>query len=495
MPNKLSLAGSIGLKRRRRSALAVLILAAAAAQAGAADTGKYYLHDAELLKNLQAASEEMTPASEEKISEALLRNLEAGVARQSAVTSKTQRTAFEGRVGVLQRLSWRRIQACGLYSDCAPTMLDTCDMKLPERPDGASMADRVLRITDDIKAVTSAIARFSVLIAADPDGAKSVPDIPEVDVKDALADLTEASAAITREVKERGAAPSATVARLSESADALLTKASTAVIAARTGDTDEGKRLSRLLDILHKAKDPGLIVDQQARQLLVKASATPLPDEMKDALAKYTQAQAETVGDLVKWLATEDASITKIRLEMVADLRKIAVAKRNAELAEKRAALNILKKKLALSSAQLTLERELRKPAYDDNAVYGGCAYDGLLALHAQLRLSSASAKPDVRKIVGDRNSVYDYMTYLSHYMERIGYLAEQQVLLDQEMLAQEHRNSILRSQAASRARASLTRQGLDGLIAFAEGGVSYDDVNGIVQLIQTALLGVIAKK
>jgi len=480
-------------KRANRWRLAALLLAAAGPVA-ALDTSNYYFHDAELLKQLQTASAGFTPASQEQLSLVLLRNLDAASAREREITSKTARIVLQGHLSQLEKLSWRRIEACSKYSECRPSRNESCSAKIEANDPAANNAERIGQIAVAIAATAADIAKLSQLIETDPDGNAAGVPVIQADTQDALQRLNAALKAITDAVKKDLAIPAESVLALNARQEELLQKADQAVAAAHAGNTAEGKALGRLLDMLYKSKDLDLLVDQKSKELVTKAGATPLSDDMKALLAKYTQAKSATVGEFVTWLATDDASITKIRLELAADMRKSVVELRNAQLSEKKAALVLQQKRLALYTAQLGREQELRGPDYSTR-VYQDCAYGGLLQLQARLRASSGAGTAVGEQVAKDRDAIANYMSYLSYYVERIGYLDEQERLLDQEAGVQVHRNSILHSQAASRARDRMVRRGLDGLVSFAEGGVSYDDVNGIVQLLQTALLGVIANK
>jgi hypothetical protein len=279
--------------------------------------------------------------------------------------------------------------------------------------------------------------------------------------------------------------------------DKLLQRLDKLLMEDRTGESSDKKSSRKLLDLLSKAKDTDLIRDPDTRRLLTEPAATPLPDEWQKLLANYGGG-IKTVGDLVRWLGTDDARIAQVREELAADFAAAKTELLQGQLDEKKADLVLKRRAFALYTAQLRAEKDLRLAFPADKALppaYGGCIYAGLQTLQADYRAASAARHPDTEDITRKRTALYNYLAFVTTYLERVGYLHEEELLVQHDVGLHQHQQSIIRSQRAQAARMQMARHGLDGLVSFAEGGIAYDDVSAIVQLLQTALLGVIAGK
>ena len=446
----------------RRYLLMAALLAHGSLAAAASE--RFYLHDAILLKQLQEASSQLTTEAQQASAASMLRNLDAAAAAGRAGITASERTRQQALLLGLSRLSWERIHACALNSDCETTIEDSCTQITPGTVKGT--ASKIEDVQKTINQLTLDIAPLAKQIEA---GRKKGIDT----------------------------APAAPATASAEEPGALLQRLDNLLMAARTGEAADEKSSRKLLDLLSKVKDTDLIKDAATRDLLSKPAATPLPPEWQALLANYGDGGIKTAGDLLHWLGTDDARIAQIREELAADFAAAKIELLQGQLDEKKADLALKMRALALYQKQWTAEKNLAHAFLSDKtpAAPHGCVYAGLQTRQADYRKASTSSHPDTTDIAKKSAALSDYLFYVSTYIERVGYLHEEQLLVDHDSALLQHQQSILRSQRAQAVRMQMVRHGLDGLVSFAEGGVTYDDVNAIVQLLQTALLGVIAGK
>lgn len=441
-----------------------LLMAALLAHGGmaAAASDRFYLHDATLLKQLHEASAQLTSEAQQASAASMLSNLNAAAEAGRAGITASERTRQQALLLGLSRLSWARVRACALNSDCETNSMDNCTVIVPAIVTSTAKSEDVARA--EVDKLTGEIGPLSAQI---------------------------------EQGRKAANAPAPAGDEPKDKTDKLLERLDKLLMADRTGESSDKKSSRKLFDLLSKAKDTDLIRDPDTRRLLTEPAATPLPDEWRRLLVNYGGG-IKTVGDLVRWLGTDDARIAQVREELAADFAAAKTELLQGQLDEKKAGLALKRRAFALYTAQLRAEKELRLAFPADKTLpsaYGGCIYAGLQMLQADYHAAFTARHPDTNDITHKRTALYNYLGYVTVYLERVGYLREEELLVQHDVGLHQHQQSIIRSQLAQAARMQMARHGLDGLVSFAEGGIAYDDVNAIVQLLQTALLGVIAGK
>lgn len=334
-----------------------------------------------------------------------------------------------------------------------------------------------------------------------------------------------------------------------EATDGLLTEAETLVAAALGEGTPPSERLAVIADVLRKAEHLDflkpdtlaevlegaalrplsgdvaealgvdtvqelleLIEQRDARiealadrvsiaRLFEELRSEPLSEELAAALQVQTGRGIGDVGALLDYLKTDESRLQEVRVALMADWRRAVVEGRALKLESLRYRLGLTEKLGRALTAQQFAEQGIAAqieivraclPALDPEAT----AFATLDSLARGTALSFNAANADCGDELGTaRNQFQNLVGLVGAYFTRVGYLHDNQRLAEYELVRYEHRRSIDASRIAAAAHEQLVKHGLQGLVAFTQGGLTAEQVATVLRFLNVGLLNVIANQ
>ncbi len=276
--------------------------------------------------------------------------------------------------------------------------------------------------------------------------------------------------------------PATEVKKLEEKANAIIAEAEGKL--EKISDNIAFGPLRDLIAILRKAKDVDLI-HEFGIEKLSKATDTPLPKDLSDALKTYTGEDIKTAGALIDFLAASDTSLHEIRLSLLREAEQTAVEYQQAELELKRSEIEIWKRRARVLGAKQEARTSLatmNKETYpSDKTVYQ--------------TLQDLSNKPRSAGAIrmGDRTTMVSASGYLATYVNIKGFLGAADEDAKNDLIGLEHRRSIARSAVAARARERMIGKGLDGIVVFEQGGITPQQIANLLSALQVTGISLIA--
>ncbi len=226
-------------------------------------------------------------------------------------------------------------------------------------------------------------------------------------------------------------------------------------------------------------------------KLLEKLKKEKLSNGFQEALSKHTNTTPpiQTIEQLLTYLTTSESAVEEVRLSLLADARKALVETRAAELAELEVRLDLKKRLVKVLKEQAKNEKVFVNNRKNIEK-YTGYVDESTPIVTTLRNQRREYLSPDQTKQPKIRNEFGSTIKWLAQYMARVGHLRDAEHLLQVEETAVAHRFSILRSRVAAQAREQLIARGLGGLVGFSEGGITSDDLAGVINIIQSGLLG-----
>lgn len=258
--------------------------------------------------------------------------------------------------------------------------------------------------------------------------------------------------------------------------------------------------LATAVDALRKATDSDLIADVQAALktaggLSGDAEArakVALPAKFSEAMKKYTGLDIKSVGELEQLATLKDSGIREIALSAEQEHRRTLAQLR-------RARMEAAAEKLRLYAVHLAILGESVKSAdrlaglSDEEAEELGLTGNVVASLEGDVLAFASSRNAQDR---GDRrDSLEEKLSRLTSHAERIGTISRWSVLQRHQLAVLDSRESAQREQIAAESRERLVALGLDGAIAFAEGGITEEQVANWLRAAQTVAVTFIAFK
>lgn len=285
-----------------------------------------------------------------------------------------------------------------------------------------------------------------------------------------------------------------------------------------SGDVAEalGVRTAKdLLELIEKrdARIEALADKVSIAQLLESLRGEQLSDEFKAALQKHTGTDIANIGGLLDYLKTDDASLQEVRVALMADWRravvegralqleslryrlaltnKLAEALKSQRLAEDALLANMQRVRSCLTDAPLSR----RDPRSQQDIVLGQGVTITLQSLAQGAQLGPASPNEECEPLQGARRQFESLVGILGDYFQRVGFLQDNEHLAHYELVRYEHRRSIDASRLAAAAHEQLVKHGLQGLVAFTQGGITAEQVATVMRFLNVGLLNVIANE
>jgi hypothetical protein len=228
----------------------------------------------------------------------------------------------------------------------------------------------------------------------------------------------------------------------------------------------------------------------------------PLSTELAEALERQTEREIGSVGALLDYLGTDESRIQEVRVALMTDWRRAVVEGRAFTLESLRFRLGLLEKlgraleaqqrgEEALA-AQLEATRECRLPLDPEEAVF-----ETLTEIAEGRSLGFTADQDGVcdDRFGSGRKQFQNLVGIVGEHFTRMGYLHDNERMAYYELVRYEHRRSIEASRLAAAAHEQLIRHGLQGLVAYTQGGISTEQVATVLRFINVGLLGVIANQ
>lgn len=199
--------------------------------------------------------------------------------------------------------------------------------------------------------------------------------------------------------------------------------------------------------------------------------------------------------DVINFLKTDKSRIEIIRKSLLTDFRANELAIYNEQL-------RLLKDELTImGELASTLQEQIDQQHILANNVEKQIVTQGipvnLTVFHGMDCLARSAGRTHGEGCAPDTKTARDHLTeslvILAAYFSLNGHIKEQENQQWVALLRQRHRESIALSKIAALSRELLIANGLEGLAAFTEGGVTADQIAGVFRLANTSLLTVIA--
>jgi hypothetical protein len=247
------------------------------------------------------------------------------------------------------------------------------------------------------------------------------------------------------------------------------------------------QKLDDLVSVLRKAKDEDLIGQvHEIIQGVKEPESVALPPPLKEAFTEYLGLEVATVGQLRTVLAQKDTAIQEVRLSLLREGRRTMAELRKAQLAD-------LKERLRLYNVRLLILQQLVTAAGKVEAQSPGTDAGVLAALESQYKSYRDSQAGDAR--TQSRQQFSSAIRLLSFYIQMNGSLERSLRLTDDEIQTLEHRALLANGRIGTEAYRRLAALGLDGMVAFAEGGVTEEQIANWLRALEAAGVGVIGIK
>lgn len=199
--------------------------------------------------------------------------------------------------------------------------------------------------------------------------------------------------------------------------------------------------------------------------------------------------------DVINFLKKDKSRIEIIRRAMLAEFRASELAIYNEQLRLIKDELLLTKELAATLQEQLNqqsilaemVERLITTQGISENLT----VFHGLDCLARSAGRTHGNSCAPNTKIA--RDNFTETLEILAAYFALNGHIKDQEQQQWVSLARHQHRESIAVSKLAARSREQLIVNGLQGLVAFTDGGITSDQIAGIFRLINTSLLGIIA--
>lgn len=262
----------------------------------------------------------------------------------------------------------------------------------------------------------------------------------------------------------------------------------------------DAEGLGTAVDALRKAADSDLIADVQAvleaagglsGDAEARAKVT-LPATFTDAMKKYTGLDIKTVGDLEQLAKLKDSGIREIALSAEQEHRRTLAHLRRARLEAAAERLRLYAFHMAILSESIESADRLAGLS-DTEAQSLGLTGNVVQSLEVDVLAFASSNDAQVR--ADRRSGLEEKLSRLTSHAERIGTISRWAVLQKHQLAVLDSREAAQREQIAAESRERLVALGLDGAIAFAEGGITEEQVANWLRAAQTVAVTFVAFK
>jgi len=433
-----------------------------------------YPHDQALeeqLKSAQKSIEEASSSDADAFATMIANSEKAAELRRAAIVRSAE-AKTNGDLNAIATMTWAELKANGARA-------------------AGNYGDKLQDTDDQIASITKEIARLQQLIESDPGEALAnqppAQPTPELDsVTAALNKIKKSSPTLNKDVSAYLDAIQKYLGIVDEKVFPALEKYAS------------DQKLDQVLAILRKAKDQELIGEVNRAIAGAKDPASiALPKSLSEAIKEYLGRDITNVGELRKLLAAKDTAIEEVRLSLLRDGRQTMVEIRKAQLAE-------LKEKLRLDNLRLLILQQLVVAArhVEAQSPPGGVPSESrvlLTLLDWHKAYHRESTQPATQPGVGAGDDVREHFTnaigVLAWYTNVNGSLDRWLRITDDEIQTLEHRSLLEQGRIGTEAYRRLASLGLDGMVTFAEDGVTEAEVANWLRALQTVGIGVIGAK
>lgn len=245
------------------------------------------------------------------------------------------------------------------------------------------------------------------------------------------------------------------------------------------------EQLSTLIEIYRKADHQDLI---KSLELIKQEDDALLPSGLSEAIKTHLGIDITNFGQLRKTLTPEKSGIYEIRLTLLDEARKSTGQLREAQLKSLQKNLQLHNDRLAILGHVIENARKIQTQITAEGGTFQSTA---VLSWLEQSKQAHAIATNPQDKIDA-RNSMTDKLNLLVLYTNFHGSLdmaLRQNVVGIQDL---EHQERIDVDRIATEAHGRLVQLGLEGTIAFAEGGVTEEQIANWLRTAQAAALSAI---
>jgi hypothetical protein len=329
--------------------------------------------------------------------------------------------------------------------------------------------------------------------------------------------LTEAEQLITASLGE-GTPPSERLATITDllrkaehldllKPDSLAEVLERAVDRPVSGDAAEAlgvTNVGQLLALIEKPDAPlqELADNVSIQGLFEELRSEPLSTEFSAALKLHTGREIGSVGSLLDYLGTDESRIQEVRVALMTDWRRAVVEGRAFTLESLRYRLGLTEKLGRALEAQQLGEEALAAQLQATQACLTTLDLDeavfetlGSIARGTALPFIADPDEVCERTFGNERKQFQNLLGIVGDHFKRIGYLHDNERLAYYELVRYEHRRSIEASRFAAAAHEQLIRHGLQGLVAFTQGGITTEQVATVLRFINVGLLTEIANQ
>lgn len=223
-----------------------------------------------------------------------------------------------------------------------------------------------------------------------------------------------------------------------------------------------------------------------------------LSTEFAAALKQHTGGDIANIGALLDYLKTDESRLQEVRVALMADWRRAVVEGRALELESLRYRLGLAEKLVRALEAQQFAEQGIAAQLETTMACLPTLALDGnaLTTLVSVARGTTLRFDADCAEDYDTGEKQFENLVgVVGAYFTRIGYLHDNERLAQYELVLYEHRRSIDASRLAAAAHEQLVSHGLQGLVAFTQGGLTTEQVATVLRFLNVGLLNVIANE
>ena len=273
-----------------------------------------------------------------------------------------------------------------------------------------------------------------------------------------------------------------------------------------TGDVADALGVDTVEELVELVRDPAMrtrALEALADTVTVQGLFDRLRDEslsteFQAALKQHTGSDIGNIGALLDYLKTDEASLQEVRVALLADWRRAVVEGRALELEGLRYRLGLTEKLVRAVEAQQFAEGGIAAqldavqacledldPAAEVLTTLGSIARGAALDFAADCEEDFDTGEKQFENLVA----------IVGAYFTRIGYLHDNERLAQYELVLYEHRRSIDASRLAAAAHEQLVAHGLQGLVAFTQGGLTAEQVATVLRFLNVGLLNVIANE
>ncbi len=262
---------------------------------------------------------------------------------------------------------------------------------------------------------------------------------------------------------------------------------------------DEG--LNEVLALLRKSKNHELIGNRSGpfdlfknrggkiKSLRDAPGKMELSDKARKKLSKFLKLEhsIETAGELRKFLEKQDSSIEEIRLTIEKEHRRTIAVVQNAQFQKEKDRLELYNLQLEILGKYVDVAQMVKDGSEKYNQEGNNNVFKSLNESYLNYQ---KGIKPEEM-----RDGFYEKLETISGYVHLTGYLYILNEITKSKINILAHREAIANEQIATDSYTHLVNWGLDGLISFAEGGITDKDIANWFKAFESTLLGVISVK